>query len=1064
MLFRSSLTGGSDTSTSGPLTTEITTNLTTNFPASAKAYSAGGAIKLGSSSGVGSITSVPLDLSGNGGVFSIKFDVKGWTTVEGQIKVTVGNLPAQTVSYTATISGSYETKTLNFTGGQANSTVKIETTAKRAFIDNVQVLTTASVATPVIYSPLTAAGSVGSPFTYSILASNSPTSYGASGLPTGLTNNSSTGVISGTPTTAGTNSVTITASNSGGTDTKTLVLTVSPPPPVPVISSSLTATAMINSSFNYQITASGSPTSYAATGLPAGLSVNSGTGAITGSATELGTFNVTISASNVTGTGSANLVLTVASSIPAPVITSSGTASGTVGSAFSYQITASNSPSSYGASGLPGGLSVNTSSGVISGTPTSAGTALVTVSANNAGGTGSSTLVLTVQPAPAVLATLFQEDFVSVTNGNSTNTSGSSTGWTGNTNFPTVGAAYQAGGSVKIGSGSTNGSLTSKTLDLSTNGGKFTLSYKVKGWSTVEGSIKVTVGAVTQTNTYTNTMSGLFEAKDLVFSNGTSNMTLKIETTTKRAFIDDVVVTSGSSSNPTLSSSGSIGSLASVYGSASGASTPLTLTGTNLAGNVTVSAPAGFEISQTAGGGSGYSATQILVPASGALSNVLYVRLAGTNPVGTYSGLVVFNTTNGAGLTASIPNSTVAKKDISITGLIALDKVYDATTLAAFSGTPVYAGLINGDSFTVSGNPSAAFGSAGVGSAKTVTVTGYNAPSGNYNLLPTSLTAAITPKPVAITGVSGVDKTYDGTVTAGLSGTAQVSDVLVADLSNVTVAGTPTASFASANVGADVGITVTGYSLSGSASSNYWLGQPSGLSANITPRSATVTAESRTKNFGQVLTLGANQSSGFLATGLASGEKVDKVTLTASGGTAADAAAGSYTITPSDASASPSIPPNPFRSENYSITYVNGTLTVLSAATEVTINDWATQNGLSGVNALPEADPDGDGIPNLMEFFLGLDPTQSGGTRGPVMTLTNGSSNTVSMTYRRAKGITGVSSAVQASGDLSSSNSWGTNGVQETVTDKGSYEEVTATVTNAPGETRKFMRLKVSQP
>ncbi|NDC80914.1 MAG: hypothetical protein EB090_06590, partial [Verrucomicrobia bacterium] len=234
-----------------------------------------------------------------------------------------------------------------------------------------------------------------------------------------------------------------------------------------------------------------------------------------------------------------------------------------------------------------------------------------------------------------------------------------------------------------------------------------------------------------------------------------------------------------------------------------------------------------------------------------------------------------------------------------------------------------------------------------------------------------------------------------------------------------------------------------------------------GLSANITARSATVTAENRFKNFGQVLALGANQTTGFVATGMASGEKVDKVTLTASGGTGAEDAAGSYTITPSDASASPSIPPNPFRSENYTISYINGTLTVLDAPTAVSINDWAAQKGLSGSDALPEADPDGDGIPNLIEFFMGLDPTSSGGVPGYGLIMTN--SNSISLTYRRAKGITGVSSAVQTIGDLGATN-WGSSGVQETVTDKGDYEEVTATVTNPPETTKMFMRLKVSQP
>jgi hypothetical protein len=82
----------------------------------------------------------------------------------------------------------------------------------------------------------------------------------------------------------------------------------------------------------------------------------------------------------------------------APAITSAGTASGTVGSSFSYTITGTNSPTSFTASPLLAGLSVNTSSGVISGTPTAAGTINVTIGATNATGTGSSTLVLTINP------------------------------------------------------------------------------------------------------------------------------------------------------------------------------------------------------------------------------------------------------------------------------------------------------------------------------------------------------------------------------------------------------------------------------------------------------------------------------------------------------------------------------------------------------------------------------------------------------------------------------------------------------------------------------------------
>jgi len=87
----------------------------------------------------------------------------------------------------------------------------------------------------------------------------------------------------------------------------------------------------------------------------------------------------------------------------APVITSASTASASVGIAFEYQITASGTVSSYSAIGLPSGLAVNTASGLISGTPTTAAVSAITIRATNSGGTGSASLALTVtQPAQCV--------------------------------------------------------------------------------------------------------------------------------------------------------------------------------------------------------------------------------------------------------------------------------------------------------------------------------------------------------------------------------------------------------------------------------------------------------------------------------------------------------------------------------------------------------------------------------------------------------------------------------------------------------------------------------------
>jgi len=155
-------------------------------------------------------------------------------------------------------------------------------------------------------------------FNYQISATNNPTSYSVTGLPSGLTVNTSTGLISGTPTTAGQTTVTLRATNSAGTGTSTLALNVTQPvvQGVPVITSVTSAGGIVGGPFSYQITATNNPVSFSATGLPAGLSVSSSTGVISGSLNAIGQFPITLTATNSTGVGSATLALAVAGGIP----------------------------------------------------------------------------------------------------------------------------------------------------------------------------------------------------------------------------------------------------------------------------------------------------------------------------------------------------------------------------------------------------------------------------------------------------------------------------------------------------------------------------------------------------------------------------------------------------------------------------------------------------------------------------------------------------------------------------------------------------------------------------
>ncbi len=156
------------------------------------------------------------------------------------------------------------------------------------------------------------------------------------------------------------------------------------------------------------VSASGgvAPYSYSATGLPAGLSINASTGAVSGTPTAPGSYTPNFTVTDAIGTaGSAAGSVTVN---PAPVAVANQSVSGTVGSALSRQVVATGGTGSYSwsrTSGtLPPGLTFS-ASGVLSGTPTTAGSYAFGATATSGASSATGTVTVTIAAAPVSFVT-----------------------------------------------------------------------------------------------------------------------------------------------------------------------------------------------------------------------------------------------------------------------------------------------------------------------------------------------------------------------------------------------------------------------------------------------------------------------------------------------------------------------------------------------------------------------------------------------------------------------------------------------------------------------------------
>jgi hypothetical protein len=269
----------------------------------------------------------------------------------------------------------------------------------------------AAANTVTVTSPGSQAGPVGTAVSLQISATDSAAgqtlTYGATGLPPGLSI-SSAGLISGTPTTAGASQVTVTATDTtGASGTASFTWTIGAAAANTVtVTNPGSQTGTVGTAASLQISATDSDSSqtltYTAAGLPPGLSISSA-GLISGTPSVPGLGHVVVTATDTTGaSGTAAFIWAIGppagsgGSVSNTItVISPGNQTGTVGTAASLQISATDSAAgqalSYIASDLPPGLSINSSTGLISGTPAIAGTSNVGIIVSDATGAAVST-------------------------------------------------------------------------------------------------------------------------------------------------------------------------------------------------------------------------------------------------------------------------------------------------------------------------------------------------------------------------------------------------------------------------------------------------------------------------------------------------------------------------------------------------------------------------------------------------------------------------------------------------------------------------------------------------
>ncbi len=774
-------------------------------------------------------------------------------------------------------------------------------------------------------------------------------------LPAGLTL-STAGVLSGTPSQAGSFPITVTAKDSDNfTGSKAYTLTVSGPA-ITLLPAAGTLTATSEVAYSQTFTAGGgtSPYTYAETGtLPTGITFNTATATLSGTATQAGSFPISIKVTDsTTGTGSPfsqTNAYTLTVTAPTITITPTSLTAATAGAAYSQQFAASGGTGTYTwteTGALPAGVTLS-AAGLLSGTPTAAGSFPITVTAKDGDNfTGTENVTLTVNgPTLAVLPATLPAASTNVAYTQAFSASGGTSPytWTETGALPT-GVTWTAATATLAGTPTVSGTfpITIKVTDSTTGtGSPFS---KTVGYTL---SVSAPTITITPTTLPAATVAAAY-SQSVAAGGGTSPYTYTVTTGSLPA---GLTLSSAGTIAGTPTAGGSFTFTVTAKDSANFTGTQNytltvgapTVTLTPAAG--TLSAPANAAYSQTftaSGGTAPYTYAETGTLPAGLTFNSSTGVLAGT-PTVTGSFPITVKATDSSTGTGPYSSAAVAytlsigTAGVTITWANPSPIAYGTTLSGVLDATASYNGGSVAGTFTYTATPTG--GTATTVTASTVLTTGsYTltasfAPSNNSYAPPTPKTVPLTVNQdqptIAWTPASSI--AYGTSLSALLNATASFSGNSVAGSFAYTA--TPTGGTAAAVSASTVlaeGTYTLGVTFTPTDTTDYKTATAA-APLSVTGGTLTVTANNATRVYGV-----ANPTFTGTITGQQNGDTfTESFTTTATIGSSV----GNYSIVPSASGSNLS---------DYTVVIDNGTLTITQAASTTTLAANSSTLGVGG--------------------------------------------------------------------------------------------------------------------